>query len=251
MSAVAITTAHDCAIADVTNRPNSGAFIHDRIAWPHSADSAHEAIVAALVACAATDARGVHRGKDEPEQRVMRRERERDGGLRRRERREGATARCGDHDRGQRARRAEDHGRFGAERAGRQRDGCERRNPRVREYREEPRVHVPRGHARRPAVRRRQPLHQERLRRLEVMQEDERDEQPELAPGRGMRQRGEGGSPASSHRTSTLAVVVVVTRASGARGVVLLVCRRRGSHASSPPARPAPRAVRGEEGSAT
>ena len=53
MSAVAATTAHDCAIADVTNRPKSGAFIHDRIAWPHSADSAHEAIVAALVACAA------------------------------------------------------------------------------------------------------------------------------------------------------------------------------------------------------
>ena len=102
-----------------------------------------------------------------------------------------------------------------------------------------------------PAVRRRQPLHEERLRRLEIMEEDERDEQPELAPGRGMRQRGEGGSPASSHRTSPLAVVVVVTRASGARGVVLLVCRRRGSHASSPPARPAPRAVRGEEGSAT
>ena len=49
LSAVAITTAHDCAIADVTNRPNSGAFIHDRIAWPHSADSAHEAIVAGIL----------------------------------------------------------------------------------------------------------------------------------------------------------------------------------------------------------
>ena len=142
----------------------------------------------------------------------MRRERERDGGLRRRERREGrrhdavittvVKARAPPRTTDALGPNAPDASAMAAS------DGTA-----VREHREE-RAYtslVDMPGARRPSSR--QPLHQERLRRR-VMEEDERDEQPELAPGRGDASARRGRLASLPHRTSTLAVVVVVTRAS-------------------------------------